>query len=186
MIEKSERNHQNPAVGPARASLLGLLEEHLAGALGDLAVLLVEHAERVLERLDLRLPAGDALLVAHARVDARRAELLEGLERAVEEFLRVLQRVEIGHEVTAGAVQVRLGLLLAGLLRRDGGLRLLREGREGAGRLVLLGLPGRPPRPSARRRGTPARTPLLRSHRPRSGSWPSPDCAASSPRAALR
>ena len=44
---------------PARASLLGLLEEHLAGALGDLAVLLVEHAERVLERLDLRLPAGD-------------------------------------------------------------------------------------------------------------------------------
>ena len=55
MIEKSERNHQNPAVGPARASLLGLLEEHLAGALGDLAVLLVEHAERVLERLDLRL-----------------------------------------------------------------------------------------------------------------------------------
>ena len=42
-----------PASRLSRASLL--LEEHLAGALGDLAVLLVEHAERVLERLDLRL-----------------------------------------------------------------------------------------------------------------------------------
>merc|ERR1719159_1133469 len=119
-----------------------LLEEHLAGALSNLAVLLVEDAKRILERLDLGLAACDALLVAHARVHARRAELLERLQGLVEQILRVRQSVEVGHKITAGAVQVSLGLLLPGLLRRDRRLRLLRERGEIAGRLVLLGLSG--------------------------------------------
>merc|ERR1719161_1770419 len=111
-------------------------------ALRNLAILLIEDAERVLERLDLSLTARHALLVAHARVHADRAELLERLEGFVEQFLRVLQGVEVGHKVTARAIQVGLGLLLARLLRRDRRLRLLRERSEVAGRLVLLRLGG--------------------------------------------
>ena len=40
---------------------------------------------------------------ANAGADASRAQLLEGLERAVEQLLRVLQGVEVRHEVAAGA-----------------------------------------------------------------------------------
>ena len=47
--------------------------------------------QRVLEGLDLRVPALHLLLPGHAGVDARRAQRFERLQRHVEELLVVLQ-----------------------------------------------------------------------------------------------
>ena len=106
-------------------------EDVEVSAILEEGITLREHLERLLQRVDLSLAALDALLVAHAGVDTGRAQRLEGLERLVEQALRVLEVVERVDEVGARAVQVRLRLRLARLLRRDGRLGLLREGREG-------------------------------------------------------
>jgi hypothetical protein len=51
-------------------------------------VLAIQYLERLLERRYLLLSPGDSVLVAHARVDALRLELLVVLERGGEFLLR--------------------------------------------------------------------------------------------------
>eukprot|EP00428_Durinskia_dybowskii_P069598 CAMPEP_0170401948 /NCGR_PEP_ID=MMETSP0117_2-20130122/25295_1 /TAXON_ID=400756 /ORGANISM="Durinskia baltica, Strain CSIRO CS-38" /LENGTH=80 /DNA_ID=CAMNT_0010658781 /DNA_START=8 /DNA_END=247 /DNA_ORIENTATION=+ len=50
-------------------------------------VFAVEDAQRLLQRLDFFLPAGDAILVADAGIDARGLQLVEVCERRVQLFL---------------------------------------------------------------------------------------------------
>ena len=83
-------------------------EDVKVSAILEEGITLREHLERLLQRVDLGLAALDALLVAHAGVDTGRAQRLEGLERLVEQALRVLEVVERVDEVGARAVQVRL------------------------------------------------------------------------------
>merc|ERR1719331_939120 len=97
-----------------------------------LDILAGEDLERLLERLDLGLAARHALLVAHARVNAARLELVVVSERSVKLSLSSLEVLLRRGELP---VLARLQLLLVVGLRR---LRRAIHGRIGHERLVLL------------------------------------------------
>merc|ERR1719263_348410 len=102
-LEKASRKRKVKAFGAIRAP------HCRSKRVAVLDVLAGKDLERLLEGLDLGLPALDALLVAHSRVHAARLELLVVRKRGIQLTLRTLEVLVRRRQLT---ILARLELLL--------------------------------------------------------------------------
>merc|ERR550514_1699643 len=112
-----------PGTASALGSGGGARGASLAAGLGLHRALLVQDAERLLQGLDLLLALRHPLLVAHPRVDARRLELDELLERLVEECLLLVEVLKVFGDRIHRLRLLSLTVRAAALLRAQGHLR---------------------------------------------------------------